>query len=369
MADDGEDPERSFAPSTHTTAPPSMTKTMHGPPVDVASKASAVPTVYKYQRRALFQNIKRHDLVGMDDIKGKKIIKPLIGEFVGTFILVFVGCGSCLAGDPGQAGPTTVAISLAFGLTVATIAQAIGHVSGAHLNPAVSFGLIPSKNCSIMKAIVYSAAQILGAILGALLLYVIIPLRSIGYLGSTQISDNLRYSTTGINVPGEFLINTYFAAVGIEFVTTFVLVLIVAGVCDRDRNDVKGSAALAVGLSITVGHLFACQLTGPSMNPARSIGPAIVMAMMKPNAQLLGLRTKQALKGTGPDRSGPIDIPKPPDFDLIPINQIWVYLLGPILGGLAAGTLYRFVFKEQHQTEDFTPPGLPKSGPARPARP
>ncbi|XP_025830424.1 aquaporin AQPAn.G-like [Agrilus planipennis] len=176
-------------------------------------------------------------LIGFNEIKeDRDIWRMLAAEFIGTLFLVLIGCGSCI--DYGDT-PSTVQIALTFGLTVATLAQCLGHVSGCHINPAVTVGLLSSGDIKLIKAICYIIAQCVGAIAGSAILKVIVPAAYAGTLGSTAVSAAV----------------TSLEAFLIEVVLTFLLVFVVQAVCDPKRTDIKGSAPLAIGLSITAGHL------------------------------------------------------------------------------------------------------------------
>jgi len=237
--------------------------------------------------------------LGLDEVKDfKSFGKALFAEFLGTALLVFVGCGSCMGGDDADSNTELgnqaqfVRIALAFGLTVATLAQTIGHVSGCHVNPAVTAGLITGAKVGLLKGLSYIVVQTAGAAAGAGILYAVVPVgvRGRDGLGTTTINENLT-SAQGF---------------GIEFLITMVLVLVVFGSAADENNapSVKGSAPLAIGLSITTCHLFAIPLTGSSMNPARSFGSNAVMGMWANH---------------------------------------WVYWVGPILGGVAAALIYQLL--------------------------
>lgn len=182
-------------------------------------------------------------------------IKKYLAEFIGTFVLVLFGCGSAVVG--GGAGQ--VGIALAFGLSIVAMAYSIGNVSGCHVNPAVSLAMLISKKMSGKDFIGYVVGQVLGAIAGAAVLW--------GITGSNKALGANGYgslSATNLSLGG---------AIAVEIILTFVFVLIILGV--TSKTEFSGVAGLVIGLGLTLIHILGIPLTGTSVNPARSIGPAL----------------------------------------------------------------------------------------------
>ncbi len=225
--------------------------------------------------------------------------KRAIAEFFGTFWLVFGGCGSAvLAAAFPQLGIGFAGVALAFGLTVLTMAFAIGHISGCHLNPAVSAGLVAGKRFPASEFLPYVVAQVLGGIAGAGTLYLIAsgkPGFDLGRFGSNGY---------GAHSPGEYSLMSCLVA---EVVLTFFFLMIIMG--STDKRAPAGFAPIAIGLGLTLIHLIGIPVTGVSVNPARSTGPAIFVGGWA-------------------------------------VQQLWLFWLAPIVGGVLAGGVYNAVFGE-----------------------
>ncbi|XP_077374677.1 aquaporin-1-like [Festucalex cinctus] len=228
----------------------------------------------------------------MREFKSKAFWRAVLAELVGMTLFIFLSIAAAIGkpGDPGQ----EVKVSLAFGLAIATLAQSLGHISGAHLNPAVTLGMLASCQISVFRAAMYILAQLLGSTLASGILYGARPATT-SALGLNQLS----------NV-------TASQGVGIELLATFQLVLCVIAVTDKRRRDVTGSAPLAIGLSVCLGHLAAISFTGCGINPARTFGPALILN----------------------------------DF-----TDHWVYWVGPMCGGVAAALVYDFLLSPKF--DDF----------------
>lgn len=215
--------------------------------------------------------------------------KKLFAEVIGTFILVLFGCGAAVIGGAtiGFTG-----ISLAFGLAIVAAAYGLGAISGAHLNPAVSFGMVAAGRMSVAEAVSYSIAQIIGAILGAGVLYLIAS-------GTAGWSGGLGANGYGPGYLGEYSLT---AALVFETVMTFLFVTVILGA--TGKGSAAGFAGLAIGLTLAAIHLVGINVTGVSVNPARSIGPALFSG------------------GSA-------------------MAQLWVFIAAPLLGGVLAGALYK----------------------------
>ncbi len=227
-------------------------------------------------------------------------MKKLIAEFIGTLWLVLGGCGSAVlaAGFP-ELGIGFVGVSLAFGLTVVTMAYAIGHISGCHLNPAVSIGLWMGGRFQAKELVPYIIAQVLGGIAGAGILYLIVTGKS-GFEGIGGFAAN----GYGEHSPGGY---SMLSALITEVVMTFVFLFVILGATHSKAP--KYVAGLAIGLCLTLIHLISIPVTNTSVNPARS--------------------TSQALFAG--------------DWAL---SQLWLFWVAPILGAILAGVVYRYLSPE-----------------------
>jgi len=226
--------------------------------------------------------------------------KRAIAEFFGTFWLVFGGCGAAvLAAAFPQLGIGFAGVALAFGLTVLTMAFAIGHISGCHLNPAVSAGLVAGKRFPAAEFLPYVVAQVLGGIAGAGTLYVI----ASGKAGF-DVSGGFASNGYGAHSPGGYPLLSCLVA---EVVLTFFFLMIIMG--STDKRAPAGFAPIAIGLGLTLIHLIGIPVTNLSVNPARSTGPAVFVGGWA-------------------------------------LSQLWLFWLAPIVGGVLAGGFYRAVFGE-----------------------
>lgn len=217
-------------------------------------------------------------------------------EFIGTFWLVFGGCGSAvLAAAFPKLGIGFVGVAFAFGLTVLTMAYAIGHISGCHLNPAVSFGLWAGGRFQASDLLPYILAQVAGGIAGAAVLYVIASGKPGFELGGFAANGY------GAHSPGEY---SMIAALVAEVVLTFMFLVIILGATDAKAP--KGFAPIPIGLGLTLIHLIGIPVTNLSVNPARSTGPAVFVGGWA-------------------------------------LEQLWLFWLAPIVGAILAGAVYRWL--------------------------
>lgn len=230
--------------------------------------------------------------------------KRLIAEFIGTFWLVFGGCGAAvLAASFPALGIGFVGVALAFGLTVLTMAYAIGHISGCHLNPAVSLGLAVAHRFPLAEVPAYAIAQVLGSLSGSAVLYLI----ASGAAGFS-LSAGFAANGFGAHSPGGYSMT---AAIVAEVVLTLMFLLIILG--STDVRAPAGFAPIAIGLGLTLIHLIGIPVTNLSVNPARSTGPAIFVGGWA-------------------------------------LDQLWVFWVAPLVGAGLAGVIYP-IFAERRETQ------------------
>jgi aquaporin Z len=225
-------------------------------------------------------------------------MKKPVAEFIGTFALVLIGCGAAVIGGMGS-GATAIdvlGIAAAFGLTIVAMAYGIGQVSGCHVNPAVSFGVLVAGRMTTQDFITYVIAQVLGAIAGAVVLYLILKGKAAGWNGG------LGQNGWGPGYLGEYGIGAAFIY---EVVATFLFLVCILGVTQRGAP--VGIAGLAIGLTLIALHLFGINITGTSVNPARSLGPALVGARASPER----------------------------------LAQVWLFIVAPLIGAGVAGYLFK----------------------------
>jgi aquaporin Z len=228
-------------------------------------------------------------------------MKKPVAEFIGTFTLVLFGCGAAVIAGMGT-GPTAIdilGIAFAFGLAIVAMAYGIGHISGCHVNPAVSFGVLVAGRMSMSDFITYVIAQVLGAIAGAAVLYLILSGKAAGWTGG------LGQNGWGAGQFGAYNLTSAFV---FEAVATFLFLVCILGVTQKSSPlHIVGFAGLAIGLTLTAIHIVGINVTGVSVNPARSIGPALVGIGSNPGA----------------------------------LAQLWLFIVAPLVGAGVAGLLFR----------------------------
>ncbi|MFV8346556.1 MULTISPECIES: aquaporin Z [Flavobacterium] len=231
-------------------------------------------------------------------------MKKLFAEFFGTYWLVFGGCGSALfaAGIP-DLGIGFAGVSLAFGLTVLTMAYAVGHISGGHFNPAVSFGLWAGGRFSAKELVPYIIAQCVGAIAAAGTLYTIASGKA-GFMIDNTKAGAFASNGFGTLSPDGYSMQAAFIA---EFVLTLFFVLVILGATDKFANG--KFAGIAIGFALTLIHLISIPITNTSVNPARSLSQALFVGGE-------------------------------------PLSQVWLFWLAPILGAIVAGFIYKNLLQD-----------------------
>ena len=225
-------------------------------------------------------------------------MKKPTAEFIGTFTLVFFGCGAAVIAGMGT-GPTAIdvlGIAFAFGLAIVAMAYGIGPVSGCHVNPAVSLGVLVAGRMTMSDFISYVIAQVLGAVAGAVVLYIILSGKSAGWTGG------LGQNGWGTGYLGQYNLLSAFI---FEVVATFLFLVCILGV--TQKGGPTQFAGLAIGLTLVAIHIVGINVTGVSVNPARSLGPAIVGVGTNPGA----------------------------------LGQVWLFIVAPLIGAGIAGFLFK----------------------------
>ena len=236
--------------------------------------------------------------------------RSLTAEFLGTFVLVLGGCGTAvLAAGFAPGGVGLLGVSLAFGLTVLVMAYAVGHISGGHFNPAVTLGVVAGGRFPAREAAPYIVVQVIGAIAGAGVLYVM----ASGLDGFSASDSGFAANGYGDNSPGGYSLVSGFVT---EVVLTAVFLIVIMGA--TRKSAAVGFAPLSIGLALTLIHLVSIPLTNTSVNPARSTGPAIFQGGWA-------------------------------------LEQLWMFWLAPIAGGLIGGALYRFLLDMPEDEEQVGP--------------
>ena len=225
-------------------------------------------------------------------------MKKPVAEFIGTFTLVFFGCGAAVIAGMGS-GPTSInvlGIAFAFGLSIVAMAYGIGPISGCHVNPAVSFGVLTAGRMTMGDFISYVIAQVVGALAGAIVLYIILSGKAEGWNGG------LGQNGWGPGYLGQYNLLSAFI---FEVVATFLFLVCILGV--TQKSGATQFAGLAIGLTLVAIHIVGINVTGVSVNPARSLGPAIVGMSTNPGA----------------------------------LGQLWLFIIAPLIGAAIAGFLFK----------------------------
>ena len=229
-------------------------------------------------------------------------MKKYVAEMIGTMVLVLMGCGSAIFNDGVGTTAQVLTVAIAFGLAVVSMAYTIGGISGCHINPAITFGCLVSGRIKGKDAAMYIVFQVIGAIIGSAILFVLVKMADTSFQSATLTGAN------GIQ-PGHSVASAFIA----EVIFTFVFVLVVLGTTDS-KKGAGNFAGLAIGLSLILVHIVCIPITGTSVNPARSIGPAIFEAV-----------------------NGSMDA----------LANVWIFILAPFVGAFLSAYVWKSVATEK----------------------
>lgn len=233
-------------------------------------------------------------------------MKKYIAEMIGTFVLVLMGCGSAIFAGIGIGttgyGISTLGVAFAFGLSVVAMAYTIGNISGCHINPAITLGVWANGRMSGKEAINYMVFQVIGAIIASAVLYVLV------HTGN-EAGLNAIFNSTTTNGSNSFLEGNLVPAFLAELIFTFIFVLVALGSTD-EKKGAGNFAGLAIGLTLVLVHIACIPITGTSVNPARSIGPAIFAAI---------------------------------EGNCIPLAQLWLFIVAPFIGALLSSVCWNII--------------------------
>lgn len=233
-----------------------------------------------------------------------ELFKKACAEFIGTFVLVFIACGVAAA-----TGGNLVATSLAFGLSIVAMAYSVGRISGCHVNPAVSLGCLLTKRMSVKEFFVYIFAQILGGLLGAIALFGVFKMANVDLIGNA-CNYATGFAANGLTTGG------IISALLTEIILTGIFVYVILNVTDEKAGNGK-IAGLVIGLTLTLVHLVGINITGTSVNPARSLATAL--------GDLIYNGSTDALA------------------------QVWMFIVAPLVGALVSVLIYKLLHKEKAQ--------------------
>lgn len=234
------------------------------------------------------------------------LLKKAIAECLGTFVLVFAACGVA-----AFTGGSLVATSLAFGLVIVAMAYSVGRISGCHINPAVSLGCLIAKRMSLIEFFVYVAAQIVGGFLGALALFGFAKMAGVNLAGD---ACNLAFNFAAQGLTAGTIISSLL----VEIILTFIFVYVILNVT-ADNSGAGKKAGLIIGLTLTLVHLIGINFTGTSVNPARSIATALGSLIFNGKSE--------------------------------PLAQVWMFIVGPLVGALLAALVFGLLHKEEKAAE------------------